>query len=202
MAREIVVSLGGNESRFGMKKVERSKLYGSRKRIPLDPEGEACTKARLTEDGSMLIVSGMTAQGWFLEDGHWVPNKELVGLDEEGNELPKIDSTLGVAQALEGPIDPSIALDLRLKSVYALEPSEVDDALLEKLREGELYRFAFNYRADYQADVAVLIANQEGEVFALIGGLTEPAWLDAAEVIVADPADDEDDVDDLDFEMF
>ncbi|HJN74100.1 MAG TPA: hypothetical protein QGF58_09235 [Myxococcota bacterium] len=72
MARQIAVTLDGVTTCFDFKKVDRSKLYGRRVRVPLDGDGEPCTRASLTADGSTLIRVGMTAQGYFDEDGTWV----------------------------------------------------------------------------------------------------------------------------------
>ncbi|MEM9074134.1 MAG: hypothetical protein AAGE52_36920 [Myxococcota bacterium] len=202
MARQVVVSLDGATSTFDISKVDRSKLYGRRLRVNLDPDGEKCTRAALTEDGSVMVKSGMTSQGYFDADGLWYPNKELVGVDKEGNEVDKVDSTLGAEQELTGPVDPERVLDLRLISVYQLDPSEMDDALEDSLADGDVYEFPFNYRADFQAETAFLIANEDGEVFALIGRMTEPKWHDPEEMVPTFEGGDDDDDDDLDFEMF
>ena len=42
----------------------------------------------------------------------------------------------------------------------------------------------------------------EGDVFAIIGRMTEPAWREAEEVLPTFAEDTDDDDDDLDFEMF
>jgi hypothetical protein len=69
MAKSIVVDRGGAVSSFDFTKVSRSKLYGRRRRMALDPSGRACTRASLTADGSLLILAGMTAQGYFDGEG-------------------------------------------------------------------------------------------------------------------------------------
>jgi len=203
MARQIVVSIDGTPSTFDFSKVDRSKLYGRRRRLPLDPKGNPCTRASLTEDGSQMIRSGMTSQGYFTPDGYWVPNKELVGLDSDGKEVDKVESTLGVEQELS-EAKPEEVLDLKIISVYGLDPTDdVDDDLMERLEEGEIFRFSFNYRADFQAETAFLVANDEGEAFALVGRMAEPLWYDPEETVPTFEEDDEDDDDgDLDFEMF
>ncbi len=204
MARQIVVARpNGSPCTFDLSKVERSRLYGRRMRVALDPEGQPCVRAALTEDGSLMIKSGMTSQGYFDEDGLWYPSRELVGLDAEGRPLEKVDSTLGVEQALEGPVPVERVLDLRVSSVYALSPVDVDEALVEELRGGAIFEFRFNYRADYQAETALLLASADGDLFALVGRPTEPAWNDPQEVVPAFVGlDEEEDDDDLDFEMF
>ena len=42
MAKPIVVSLEGVDSRFDHAKLERHNLYGARKRVPLDAAGQPC----------------------------------------------------------------------------------------------------------------------------------------------------------------
>lgn len=200
MAKSIVVTFAGIESTFAIEKLDRAKLYGRRERRSLDAEGRRCERAELTRDGALLVRSGMTAQGYFDAGGTWIPNRDLVGLDKGGSPLPQVPSTLGVAQALE-EASPEEVLDLAVRTVYVLGPESLDDALAEKLRAGTAFRFAFNYRADYQAETAVLVGNEAG-FFALVGRTAVPGW-STLETVARDSFDDRDDADDeLDFEMF
>ena len=148
MAKSIVVDRGGVVSSFDFSKLSRSKLYGTRRRVALDPSGRPCAKAALTGDGSLLLRAGMTAQGYFDEADNWVPNSALVGLDPHGKPLEILPSTLGAAQELRGPVPPQDLLDLRVSAVYALEPADVDAALREELDSGAIFRFDFRYRPD------------------------------------------------------
>ena len=77
MAKPIIISYDGESASFQHSKVDRSKLYGSRKRLSLDPSGETCQRCELSDDGSTLIISGMTSQGYFDDDTNWIPNKEF-----------------------------------------------------------------------------------------------------------------------------
>lgn len=77
MAKTINISYMGEEAIFGYKPIDRGALYGKRKRVPFDAEGNECAKASLLDDGSLLIRSGMTAQGYFDAQGNWVPQGEL-----------------------------------------------------------------------------------------------------------------------------
>jgi hypothetical protein len=122
MAKNIRVFLDGEESSFAFKAVDRASLYGKRRRIALDKEGNPCSKASLLEDGSLLLKSGMTAQGYFLEDGTFLKQSDLEGFDINWNPLTKTPSTLGEVQKLEGPVNPNDVLDLRVKTVYSLDP--------------------------------------------------------------------------------
>jgi len=201
MAKPIVVSLNGQESRFDHKKLSRRKLYGYRRRQAVDARGEGCAKANLTEDGRYLLRSGMTAQGYFTESGRWVPNKELVGLRADGSVVDKVASTLGQAQELEA-VPAQTLLDLRMSSVYQLAEQSLDGALKKALQGGAIFRFAFNYRGDYEAETAFLVSNKEG-IFALVGDPTEPDWMEPVASQPLAVTEDEDPFeDDLDFEMF
>ena len=199
MAKPIVVNFQGVESSFKLEKLDRAKLYGKRQRQVLDPSGARCERAELTRDGSLLIRAGMTAQGYFDQGGAWVPNRELVGLDAAGQPLPLVPATLGVAQALAGPVAPEELLDLAVRSVYVLTPEGLDPKLAERLAAGEIFRFIFNYRADYNAETAFLVGNKAG-YFALVGDPTSAPWAELA--TVAAETFDEGDDDELDFEMF
>lgn len=200
VARSIIVSLQGKPSTFGYSRVSRKQLYGARKRVPLDPKGELCQRAELSDDGSMLIVSGMTGQGYFDEGGRWVTNEELVGLDAKGQPVPEQPSTLDKPQALS-EVEPEALFDSTASSVYALEPEQLDPALRQALDAGKLFRFDFNARADYDMDTAYLVANEHG-IFAIVGTHLQVPWseLEKPEVDVDDDDDSSDD--ELDFEMF
>lgn len=198
MAKPIILSLNGVESSFDHSKLERSRLYGARRRLPLDQDGASCIKAALTVDGLYLLQSGMTAQGYFDEHGRALARSELVGLDAEGQPLPLRPSTLGVAQEAT-VVDPAEILRCRIESVYALDPLTVDDALAAHLEAGDVLRFAFNYGADYQEQIAFLLRNSEG-CFCLIGSALAPTWSEAGKVDVVESTEAASE--DLDFEMF
>ena len=198
MAKPIVVSHMGAESSFQLSKLERQKLYGARRRIPIDSSGQPCSRASLTDDGMVLITAGMTAQGWFDADGRQVESREIGACDVEGNALELVPSTLGEAQPLEGPVPATEVLDLAIASIYLLEAESLDAQLDKALKAGEVWRFHFNYRPDYRAETAYLLAGEDG-LFALVGVPTAPRFL---EPNAPPPPDDDDEADDeLDFEM-
>ncbi len=201
MASNIIVQIGSDKSVFSLRKLERAKLYGKRRRLNLDLDGQPCTRAELTHDGSLLIKSGMTSQGYFDEERNWIPRSELVGIDAKGKLVEKVPSTLGVAQDLEGPVPVEEILDLSITSVYMLDAVEVAPSLTEALDQGDTFRFQFNYRADYHAECAYLVKNSTG-MFVLVGSPTTPQWCELERVAV-DTGEDESILDDdLDFDMF
>ena len=200
MAKPIVISYNGKISSFDHGKLDRAKLYGKKKRVALDPSGEVCIKASLVEDGSMLVRSGMTAQGYFKNDGSWVPNKELVGLDKCGKPLELLDSTLGVAQTVNQPASARELLDLEVTSVYSLEPLEMDIVLEKELVQGKVIKFPFNYRSDYRLETAFLLKNKEG-YFCIVGVPTHSEWSELKKIAI-ETYEEDDDTNDLDFDMF
>jgi hypothetical protein len=200
MAKPITVSLAGEVSRFDFQKLERARLYGSRRRVALDAEGQACRKAALTRDGRFLIRSGMTGQGYLTDEGRWVPNGDLVGLDASGAVVAKQPSTLGVEQPLE-EVPPTALLDLRPTGTWVLTPQHLAPALAEALAAGRIFRFAFNYRGDFRAETGFLVQNDAG-CFAVVGEPLVPEWVAPAAAPPAVAPADEADADDLDFEMF
>ena len=200
MAKPIIIKLEGKTGIFEHTKINRSKLYGSRKRIFLDPLGETCQRCELSDDGSTLIMSGMTSQGYFDDDTNWIPNNELVGMDFKGNVLEKAPATLGVEQDVEVSGLESL-LDLSVDSIYQLEPEDVHESIQSALESGKVFNFPFNYRADYHAESAYLLLNKEG-YFLLIGNPVEPQWMDLEQIAVETFEEDSEDDDDLDFEMF
>lgn len=200
MAKPIIVTWGGVQSSFDHEKLDRAKLYGKRQRQILDPYEQRCERAELSRDGTLLIRSGMTAQGYFDEGGAWVPNGDLVGLDADGNPLPRVPSTLGEPQELTGPVDPGELLDLSVRSVYTLDPNGLDPKLEAELRGGKVFRFPFCYRGGYDTELAYLVCNG-GAFFALVGSPAVSEWCELQTTVSDDPGGD-DDGDELDFEMF
>jgi|TARA_B100000929_G_C15415705_1_gene389598 hypothetical protein len=200
MAKLILINYQGEEAQFSHKKVDRSKLYGSRKRIPLDPSGENCLRCELSDDGSTLIMSGMTSQGYFDSDINWIPNKELIGMDSSGKVLDKVPATLGVAQdGVLSELEP--LLDLAVDSIYQLDPEEVPQSIQTALESGKAISFPFNYREDYHAESAYLVLNDEG-YFALIGNPIKPEWMELDQIVEETFESESEEDDDLDFEMF
>jgi hypothetical protein len=199
MAREIVVSVNGQDTNFTFSKLSRDKLYGKKKRLPIDQEGNPCSRGSLALQGSMVIRSGMTAQGYFDESGIQLSRKDLVGLDSEGKELDKFERTLNLSQkATEA--DPTELLNLKVSSVYILKTENLDAGLKDMLAKGEIFSFPFNYSADYQLEKGFLIGNKNG-YFALIGQMTEPEWIgyESVQTIIEEEEWEEDE---LDFDMF
>lgn len=197
MAKPIVVQYQGAQSSFEHHKIDRSKLYGRKVRMPLDPDGQPCERALLTDDGSLILRPGMLGQGYFDASGQWIPVGELQGLDNAGEPMRFVPSTLGVAQPIEA-ISPQDALEIQVGSVHLLEPDALDPALEQALSRGEIFKFPFNYGSDYHAETALLLRNDEG-YFCLVGVPLLPAWVEPDSIPTFEEPTD---LGDLDFEMF
>lgn len=198
MAKSVILAHQGTHSAFQAIKVERTKVYGSKKRIALDASGKECTKLALTADGQHLLKSGCAAQGYFNANGDPISRSDMVGIDEEGNIVESKPSTLGEPQALTGPVDPTNVLLLAIQSVYYLDPVEVDAGLAKTLQAGDIYQCPFNFSAGLEVETAYVLANAEG-YFALVGKTTDTRWIEQGAVFVTT---DEEDLggDELDFE--
>jgi hypothetical protein len=142
MAKPIIVSLSGKEYSFSPTKIERAKIYGAKKRVALDAQERFCIRASLTSDGVHLMQSGMTAQGYFKQDGQMVSRSEMQGIDPNGKVVETIPSTLGVTQHLEGPVNGSEVLNLEIESIYFAQPIDDEGPLHQKLKGGEIYKFS------------------------------------------------------------
>jgi hypothetical protein len=90
-------------------------------------------------------------------------------------------------------------LDLAVSSVYQLTADTIADELAASLTSGEVWRFRFNYRSDFLAETAYLLANDAG-IFALIGQPTTAPYLQLNALPPVESADVED-TEDVDFEM-
>lgn len=153
----------------------------------------------MTLDGTTVLRPGMTAQGWYTEDGEQVESAEVVAVGADGSPLPAHPSTIGVEQPLEGPVSPTAVLDLAVDSVLMLTPRSIPDGLRLALEQGSVFRFAYCYRPDPAPSTAFLVGNPSG-FFALIGRPVQVQWMSRDLALHEAPtgaADDED----LDFEM-
>lgn len=199
MAKTINVALNGEKAIFSFRPIDRSALYGRRRRVAFDTEGNECSKASLLSDGSLLLQSGMTAQGYFLKDGTWVPQSDLSAISLDGKPLELHSSTVGVEVKLS-EVTPQEALSISFSNTYLLEAEEFSSKLKEALDSGKIFSFPFNVRDDYNVETGILIGNESG-YFALIGNKVEYEECTLSN-LASVSEESVDSSDDLDFEMF
>lgn len=199
MARSIVLNLDGEVSEFGITRLRRDKLYGQKKRVVVDENGNECSMAALTRDGSTLLPSGAVSYLYLNDSFEVCERSDLNAVDAEGEPLETVESTLGTEVPLEGPVSPHRLLDHTAKAVYELDPQEIGDKLVAALEEGGIFESRFNYRKGYDDNPLFLLKNEEG-FFAIIGEDATFDYLRPEEDIEPDE-DDEDpfEDDDLDF---
>lgn len=200
MAKTINLIYGAETAIFTYKPIDRTVLYGKRRRVAFDLNGKECAKASLLADGSLLIRSGMTAQGYFTEEDIWVPQSELEAINFDGTKPELFPATVGENVAAE-KISAVDALSLRFDTTYSLEPEELPSGLKKELDSGSIFKFPFNPRADYQVETGILVGNENG-YFALIGQEVEYQYSALSSVVSVVDEAASDASDDLDFEMF
>lgn len=203
MAQEIVVSINGEVSRFGLSRLSREKLYGKKSRVIVDQNDEPCVAGFLTRDGAALIPPGCVASLYVDETNRVVERGELVAVDVEGSPVEPVSSTLGAEQPLEGPIDPRRVLDHLTTAVYQLDAAELGADLAAKLASGDIFEARFSYRGGFEDSAMFLLQNDAG-FFALIGNPTDFEYVRREVPAVDDDDDDTDAIDDddeLDFGM-
>src|SRR5215475_7571511 len=144
MARALVLHYAGQAVRGQPTKIDRSKLYGTIDVEALDEQGRPLELATLAPDGHTLIA--------------------------KGGRIDSVPSSFDDTIRLDVETNADDYLDHQVKSVYLLEldPGPPADVLVSALRAGKIFRFPFAWRAGYVADVAFLLAGQDGRPFMLV----------------------------------
>ena len=198
MAREILLNLNKKKSIFEISKIDRKKLYGFKKRLFLDDKGEECSKANLEEETGIVFVNSDISSCYLDHKGNYIEKSDLEAINENGKKVKKEDSTIGKEVNLNS-ITTEDALNLKVNSVYHLEPKEFDKNLKSKLDKGEVFSFPFNYYADFKLEDGIILKSEK-EYFALIGRKTSCHWVgENSDDLPEDVEEFEDN--DLDFEM-
>jgi hypothetical protein len=178
MARTLTVEVGGTTSSFGLKKLSRSSLYGSKRRVPVDAAGRPCRAAALTRDGRFLLPPGSTATLHLDDDGDPVERAELRGEDEHHQEQG------GQPQAA----DAAELLACSIRRVYALTPVAVCDPLEALLATSGVCRL--QDAAASAGEMRFLVKNTVG-YFLLVGGPAELDFLGPDQADLSVPGTDE-----------
>lgn len=200
MARSLTFTLGGQSYAASVANLDRKKLYGFRKRQVLDDKDQACKLGQLCEDGQTLIGPGGVALAYLDTDGEWVERASMRAVDADGAPLPLIPSSYDAPIVLTEKLTLDELAAITVKDVFQLTPEEgsgIRDAVGE-----DCYRFVYNYRADYAANVAVLLNTPEG-LFALVGEEAPYLFVGLEAQAQVTPEDEAEDLgdDDLDFGM-
>ncbi len=203
MAKELIFSIDGQEYPFGIRKLDRKKLYGWKETVAVDKEHNECIKATLDATGSFVIPKGGIALGTVDSAGDWVESSAIRAVTSSGEEAPKIQSSFDAPIELLKTVPVETYLDYFIDTVYILESEGDYAALAAQIKgSGEVYQFIFSYRTDYQASDAFLIESN-GTLFVLAGKKCEFEYLGLEEIseVSEEVEDDEFGDDDFDFGM-
>jgi len=200
MARQAEFIINGNSVMAELKKVDRKKIYGWSTIEVFDENGSKCKLASIS-DGVHVLPSGSSSLIKFNDKGETVSSSDLVGFNQKGEKVEKVPSIYdGKVELKEATIDDY--LSLAVKTVYQLN-MEDDTTMLSELKDGKVFSFVFNYRADYEGDDAFLISNGE-TAFAVIGKVADLEFVgmndNEKELVVNEEESSEED--ELDFAMF
>ena len=190
--------LEGRVLTAGLSKIDRAKIYGWSDLETVDENDSPCTIATLV-DGRHVLPSGSVSMVKLDSKGEKVNTSDLVGMTAEGQSVEKYPGVFtGPVQLHTGNLDDYFAM--AVKAVYVLE-FEGENPLAADLADGKLLQFKFNYREDYEADDAFLIANGLG-VYCVTGQISELEFLAQSqpESPVEEEADDTEEL--MDFSMF
>ncbi len=199
MARAIILGLDGETSTFDYDKVDRDKLYGRKERIIVDENGEPCSAAMLTADGAALVPSGGAAYLYLDPNYDTYERSSLVAVDEQGNRLPTIPSTLGVEQPLK-PADARRVLDHVTLGIYRLTPQQIGPKLSAALDAGSFFETRYNYRDDAMDSPAFVLKNEHG-AFLLVCAPIDFTFVGKDATPDAEPESEATLGDELDFSM-
>ena len=200
MARQAEFIINGTSVMAELKKVDRKKIYGWSTVDVFDENGSICKLASIS-DGVHVLPSGGSSLIKFNEKGETVSSSDLVGFNQSGEKVEKVPSVYdGKVELKESTIDDY--LSLAVKTVYQLN-MEDDTTMLSELKDGKIFSFIFNYRADYEGDDAFIISNGQ-TAFAVIGKLADLEFvgLNDNETELVELEEDIQEEDELDFAMF
>ena len=199
MARKVKFNINSSLLESGIVKVDRSKLYGSSKKIVRDMKGNECVLSNLY-NGDRILPKGSISQVLVDNEGLFVSRSALVGFNSNNEKVEKVRSIFSNDNQCE-KVDLDEFLSVNVKSIYQLVIEEDDKEKWNTLfANDEIYHFVFNYREDYEGDDAYLISNGE-DLFITVGKKNDFEFLEQSNIVIDDEEEEEID-DELDFSMF
>ena len=201
MAQALTFHFNDQEFACSIKKVDRTKLYGSVQLEVLDESGHACVLATLANDGKTLIPVGGTALAYVSPDGNWCEKDTLKPVDLDGNEIEPVTSTFKTTTDLvrEATHEEYLSHNIRLLYLLDTVEGEFPADLVKQLKEGKIYEFDFSYRGGLEADAAFIVAGQGDEIWMAVGKPTNIQFIGYEQVaaVTIDEDESDDEVDEL-----
>jgi hypothetical protein len=203
MARQLVLSLDGEEFSANLQKIDRERLYGDIEIEAFDEEGNEAVLQILDADGKTLIATGGTSLATMDEDGNSVDRRKLIPINSEGEEIEPVPSSFNQPNLLyEATVDEY--LSHYVKSVYILSPPEgANFDLLDDVLSGDaIYKFDFSYRGGLEYDTAFLLGNDK-TVFMVIGTNATLQFVKLNQPSVLEPIEEQEvSAEEIDFDLF
>ena len=138
LGRKIEIAFQGNISRIALRRVDRSRLYGSTRRIGLDEKERECASALLTRDGKYVLGPGSTAGMYLNEKGDLVAREDLERVDNHGQQSNGGNAP-NDSHELTGPVPAEALLECVVTAVYEVDASGLDSSLAASLSRGDIY---------------------------------------------------------------
>ena len=199
MARKVKFNINDTLLESGIVKVDRSKLYGSSKKVVRDIKGNECVLSNLY-NGDRILPKGSISQVLLDHEGMFVSRSALVGFNSNNEKVEKVSSIFSIDNQCK-KVDLDEFLSVNVKSIYQLAIEEGDQEKWNILfANDEIYHFLFNYREDYEGDDAYLISNGK-DFFITVGKKNDFEFLEQSNIVIDDEEEEEID-DELDFSMF
>lgn len=199
MGRKIKFNLSGVSLQSEIVKVDRSKIYGSVKKVVRDNNNEDCVLSDLYQ-GSLILPRGSISQVLIDIKGNSVSRSELVGFNLNNQKVEKVPSIFSVDNLCD-KVSIDEFLSVNVKSIYQLKIDEEEvENWKSSFNNDEIYHFVFNYREDFEGDDAYIISNGEN-FFCVVGKKNEYEFLKLNNIQIEDDENEEID-DELDFSMF
>lgn len=202
MARQLILSLDGQEFAVSLVKIDREKLYGKVEIEAFDEKGRPATLKVLAADGKTLIDKGGTALATVSEKGNSVDRSELIAIDSDGEEIEPVPSSFNQPNELT-PATIEEYLSQIVKSVYLLQPFDGVqlDYLQDHLATNQIFQFPFSYRGGLDYDSAFLIGDKK-DAFMIVGKQAQLEFVSLNQSAVLDAVEEEEiSADDLDFDL-
>lgn len=198
MARKVKFNIGGNSLESEIVKVDRSKLYGSSKKVVRDIDGNECVLSSLYS-GNRILPKGSISQVLLDNDGLFVKRSSLVGFNSNNEIVEKVSSIFSI-ENMCSKVDLEEFTSVNVKSIYVLNIEDAEkDEWCKFFDNDEIYHFIFNYREDYEGDDAYLISNSS-DFFITVGKKNHFEYLEQNNIVIDDEQEEIDD--ELDFSMF
>ena len=124
MARKVKFNINSSLLESGIVKVDRSKLYGSSKKIVRDMKGNECVLSNLY-NGDRILPKGSISQLLVDSEGLFVSRSALVGFNSNNEQVEKVSSIFSNDNQCE-KVDLDEFLSVNVKSIYQLVIEEDD----------------------------------------------------------------------------